>query len=143
MLAIRRESKYTVALLDQDLNRLATVVVRCGPSLEDSSKRFLAVVNDDSKTNVVIHGDGPTGYHLINRTGDVLALASPRAGFPISGLDIVLTNSDYRWKPLELFGVLLSLILANVSDAKCNFNDIDHLCLDASEDDLENLGPTE
>lgn len=142
MLAIRRESRYTVALLDQDLNKLATVIVRCDDFSSNASKRFLAVVNDDSKTNVVVHGDGPTGYHLVDRFGEILAIASPREGFVLAGFDVLLTASKFVWKPLEIFGILFSIVLANVSDAKCNFADIDHLCLDSSED-FESSGPTE
>lgn len=142
MLAIRRETKYTVALLDQDLNRIATVVVRCVDQSCDSSKRYLGVVNDDTRTKIAIHGDGPTGYHLVDRTGEVLALASPRNGFALAGIDVLLTNAPYTWRPLELFGTLLALILANLSGPECDFTSIDHLCLDSS-DNYENLGPSD
>ncbi len=133
MLAIRRDSKYTVALLDKDLQRVSTVIVRIPDPSTGESSRFLAVVNDDVKTCLVIHGDGPTGFHIVNRQGDVVGLASPRPGFPLSGMDALLTGTHYDWKPLEFFAIVFSLMLAKISAKKCDLTDIDHLCLDSDE----------
>ena len=142
MLAIRRDDSFTAALLDQDLIKIATVVVRVEEGVTKNSKRYLGVVNDDTQTMVVIHGDGPTGYHFVNRLGDVLALASPRYGGALAGLDVLVTNAGYPWRPLEFFATLLALVLARVSSGSCDFSDIDHLCLD-NTDDYQGSDPNE
>lgn len=142
MLAIRRDGRYTVALLDEALDKIATVVVRLENTQLARSKRFIAVVNDDHQTVMVIHGDGPTGYHLVNKLGDVLALASPKDGFALSGLDVLLTGARSASKPLEIFAILLAVVLSRVSESSCSFADIDHLCLDATED-LQSSDPND
>ncbi len=148
LLAIRRENKFTAALLDRDLARVANVVVRVrDPKIELSrakteSNRFVAVVNDELRTVLVIHGDGPTGFHFVNRLGDVVALASPREGFILSGFDALITGGSYEFRPLELFSILLSLMLAQLSSPEVDFTDIDHLCIDESSD-LEGSGSEE
>ncbi len=145
LLAIRRENKFTAALLDRDLARVANVVVRIrDPKLElnndrVAANRFVAVVNDELRTVLVIHGDGPTGFHFVNRLGDVVALASPREGFALSGFDALITGGSYEFRPLELFSILLSIMLAQLSSPDVDFTDIDHLCIDKSND-LEGSG---
>ncbi len=143
MLAIRRDGRYSVALLDEALDKIATVVVRLDPTQLPRSKRFIAVVNDDAQTVMVIHGDGPTGYHLVNKLGDVLALASPKEGFALTGLDVLLTGASYGGRPVEFFAILLAVILARLSEPSCSFADIDHLCLDAAAQDLQGSDPNE
>ncbi|MDA8195917.1 MAG: hypothetical protein M0019_01685 [Actinomycetota bacterium] len=145
LLAIRRDNKFTAALLDRDLSRVASVVIRVrdpkleGPGSHVVSNRFVAVVNDELRTVLVIHGDGPTGFHFVNRLGDVVALASPREGFVLSGFDAIVTGRSYEFRPLELFSILLSLILAQLSGPDTDFADIDHLCIDESNN-LEESG---
>ncbi|MDA8386176.1 MAG: hypothetical protein M0Z88_07950 [Actinomycetota bacterium] len=133
MLPMRRQGRYSVALLDEALSRAATVVVRTR-SEPGGPERLLAAVNDDVRTSLVIYTDGPTGLHMVNRLGDVVALASPKPGGAMAGLDIISMGSDRMAEPVQIFGIFLSLILARLASPACSFADLDHICLDASSE---------
>ncbi|MDA8373912.1 MAG: hypothetical protein M0Z91_06660 [Actinomycetota bacterium] len=133
LLPMLRQGRYSVALLDEGMARAATVVVRTRVE-PGAPERLLAAVNDDVRTSMVIYTDGPTGLHMVNRLGDVVALASPRAGGAMAGLDIASMGSDRLAAPAQLFGIFLSLILARVAHPGCTFTDLDHICLDASSE---------
>ena len=61
-----------------------------------------------------VRGDGPTGIHVINPRGDVVALAS-RVQVPAGGLDVLVTDTGAGSVPTIVFGLLLAVELAGLA----------------------------
>jgi hypothetical protein len=68
--------------------------------LEDGHGRLL----------MAVRGDGPTGVHVIDASGDVLALASPATDG--DGFDLLLTEAGSFRATTLLFGVALAVDVA-------------------------------
>ena len=97
-----------VALVDHRARLVATFAPGGGEThglgvVRDSYERILLVVRDD----------GPTGIHVIDAEGNVLALASglPRGK---AGLDVLVTSSGQPRSTTLVFGVGLAIQLLRV-----------------------------
>jgi hypothetical protein len=120
LVAIEVERQIRVALLDSWLRSIATVVVDPVVLARKSSRarREIGYVKNRRDENVLaIFGDGPTGLHLVNRAGEVIALASSFPGRR-KGLDVIVTSPEAAPTPVTLGGLLLSVELARAGQLR-------------------------
>ncbi len=118
LVAIRIENEIRVALLDAWLRTIATVIVDPLALSDSGPHRDLGHVrNRRDKSVIAIYGDGPTGLHLVNRDGDVIALASTLPG-KRRGLDVIVTSPEVAPTPVTLGGVLLAVELARAGQLR-------------------------
>lgn len=64
---------------------------------------------------MLVRGDGPTGVHVIDSSGNVLALAGRVAGRDRVGLDLLVLGDD---SPLLVLGVSLLVELVRVGELR-------------------------
>lgn len=96
-----------VALVDHITRRAATFAAG-----EPMSRSHIGVVRDSSDgVLMVVRADGPTGLHVINPVGELLALSSRRRPPESHGCDILLTPAGGADGGALMFGVTLALEL--------------------------------
>jgi hypothetical protein len=95
-----------IALVDHQNRRAATF-----STAEPMTRSHIGVVRDSWDAPVMlIRADGPTGLHIINPVGELLALSSRRRPPEGAGCDILVTAEGSLHGPL-MFGVTLALEL--------------------------------
>ena len=96
-----------VALVDHASRRTATFV-----PAEPMSRSHIGVVRDSSGAVImVVRADGPTGLHMINSVGELLALSSRRKAPDGHGCDVLVTPTGAATGRVLVFGVSLALEL--------------------------------
>ena len=96
-----------VALVDHVTRQSATFA-----AAEPMSRAQIGVVRDSSDgILMVVRADGPTGLHVINPVGELLALSSRRRPPESHGCDILITPAGSAGGGALLFGVTLALEL--------------------------------
>lgn len=96
-----------VALVDHAARRTATFA-----TAEPMSRSQIGVVRDSTGAVImVVRADGPTGLHMINSVGELLALSSRRKGPDGQGCDVLLTPAGAATGRMLIFGVTLALEL--------------------------------
>lgn len=66
---------------------------------------------------LAVRGDGPTGIHVVDRDGVVLALGSPLSGSRV-GIDFLITPAGLGDRCRILLGLSLALALMRVTDRR-------------------------
>lgn len=95
-----------IALVDHESRRAATFATG-----EPMSRSHIGVVRNSWDALVMIVGaDGPTGLHVINPSGELLALSSRRRPPDAPGCDVLVTTTGAACGAL-MFGVTLALEL--------------------------------
>ncbi|HEX2701730.1 MAG TPA: hypothetical protein VHM89_16125 [Acidimicrobiales bacterium] len=95
-----------IALVDHESRRAATFSAG-----EPMSRSNIGVVRDSWDAAImVVRADGPTGLHIINPAGELLALSSRRRPPDAPGCDILVTAEGATQGAL-MFGVTLALEL--------------------------------
>lgn len=105
LVAISNASRCRVALVDHRRRSVATFV----PAGDDGPAMGL-VYDSHERVLMAVRGDGPTGIHLVDADGQVLALAS-RHREDRGGLDLLLTRAGDRRNESVVFAVSLTLEL--------------------------------
>lgn len=96
-----------VALVDHVTRRAATFAVG-----EPMSRSHIGVVRDSwDGVLMVVRADGPTGLHVINAVGELLALSSRRPRPDRHGCDVLVTPAGAAGGVPLLFGLTLALEL--------------------------------
>lgn len=96
-----------IALVDHVTRRAATFA-----AAEPMSRAQIGVVRDSRDGIVmVVRADGPTGLHVINPVGELLALSSRRRPPDSHGCDILVTPAGSADGSALMFGVTLALEL--------------------------------
>lgn len=96
-----------VALVDHAARRTATFTAG-----EPVSRAHIGVVADSTGRDLMlVKADGPTGLHVIDATGELLALTSRRRNDPAHGSDLLLTAAGAHVGLHLMLGVTLSLEL--------------------------------
>ena len=99
-----------IALVDHLTRRAATFA-----AAEPMSRAYIGVLRDTSDGIVmVIRADGPSGLHVINPVGELLALSSRRRPPESPGCDILVTAAGAEDGGTMMFGVTLALELLRV-----------------------------
>jgi hypothetical protein len=62
-----------------------------------------------------VRTDGPTGLHLVDQRGTVLALGSLHGKTPHEGLDLIILTPERELLPLGYFGIFLMVIDATAA----------------------------
>lgn len=79
---------------------------------EPMSRTHIGVVRDSwDRVTMVVRADGPTGLHVVNPMGELLALTSRRRSPDGNGSDILVTPAGAASGPAQMFGVTLALEL--------------------------------
>jgi hypothetical protein len=126
-LATLRDGRWEVRDLETD--RVVVTIVPAGPdrpklAVVDHKSRLIATFTPASPSGravgvledgygqllMAVRGDGPTGIHVIDAAGDVLALASSVVDG--DGLDLLLTGAGSFRATTLLFGVALAVDVA-------------------------------
>lgn len=101
-----------VALVDHRRRIVATFA----PTPDDSRSGGIGVIRDGyDRVLMLVRGDGPTGIHVIDSSGNVLALASRLADRDRVGLDLLVLGED---SPLLVLGVSLLVELVRVGELR-------------------------
>lgn len=96
-----------VALVDHVSRRASTFAVG-----EPMSRSLIGVLRDSSdNVLMVVRADGPTGLHVINPVGELLALTSRRRQPDGPGCDLLVTPAGADCGIALVFGVTLALEL--------------------------------
>lgn len=96
-----------VALVDHLQRRAATFATG-----EPMSRAHIGTVRDSwNDVLMAVRADGPTGLHVINPTGDLLALSSRRRPPNGHGCDVLITPAGLAAGEALMFGVTLALEL--------------------------------
>lgn len=96
-----------IALVDHLNRRTATFI----PG-EPMSRTHIGVVCDSSGAVIMlVRADGPTGLHMINSVGELLALSSRRKQSDGNGCDVLVTPAGAAGGNSLMFGVTLGLEL--------------------------------
>lgn len=100
-----------VALVDHRRRIVATFA----PD-ERSGQAGIGVIRDGyDRILMLVRGDGPTGVHVIDSVGNVLALASRVSDRDRVGLDVLVLGDD---SPLLVLGVSLLVELVRVGELR-------------------------
>ncbi|MGI8683791.1 MAG: hypothetical protein ACR2MO_01585 [Acidimicrobiales bacterium] len=95
-----------IALIDHLSRRAATF-----SAAEPMSRSYIGMVRDSwDAPLMLIRADGPTGLHIINPVGELLAISSRRRPPETAGCDVLVTPEGSANGPL-MFGVTLALEL--------------------------------
>lgn len=95
------------ALVDHQQRRTGTFV-----AAEPMTRSHLGAVCDTyGRTMAVVRADGPTGLHVIDPTGQLLALTSRHRGRDTHASDVLITALGAEFGAGFLFGVTLALEL--------------------------------
>ena len=97
-----------VALVDHPKRSVATY-----SSAEPMTREHIGIVRDnDGALQMLIRADGPTGLHVIDPTGRVLAITSRRRAPEGTGCDLLVTPAGEEAEAVHvLFGLTLALEL--------------------------------
>lgn len=82
-----------------------------GGTLAASDRGGFVVCDDDDRVVMAVRADGPSGLHLVDAEGYVLALASRPGGRRRHGLDLLVTTRGNAGPESLVFGVSLALEL--------------------------------
>lgn len=100
------DGRTRIALVDHQNRRAATF----SPA-EPMSRSHIAMVRDSwDAPAMLVRADGPTGLHIINPVGELLALSSRRRPPEGAGCNVLVTAEGATHGPL-IFGVTLALEL--------------------------------
>lgn len=100
------DGRTRIAMVDHKNRRAATF-----SAAEPMSRSHIGMVRVSSDAPLMlIRADGPTGLHIINPVGELLALSSRRRPPDGHGCDVLVTPEGALYDPL-LFGVTLALEL--------------------------------
>jgi hypothetical protein len=100
------DGRTRIALVDHRNRRAATFL-----PAEPMTRELIGMVRDSWDAPLMaIRADGPTGLHIINPVGELLALSSRRRPPEGPGCDVLVTPEGQASGPL-MFGVTLALEL--------------------------------
>ncbi len=106
LIGARREDRAHVAMVNHRLRSAATFA----PAEPDASSGTGLVRDSFGEVVMALRGDGPTGIHLVDPNGRVLALVSRRS-LARSGLDLLVTRAGGCASEAAILGVSLALQL--------------------------------
>jgi len=113
LLAVAHGNTTRVALVD-DRARLAATITPAPAATGN-----IGIVRDrHERVLFLVRSDGPTGVHVIDTEGNVVALASRSAGSQGIGLDVLVTRPGVRRQELVLFAVTLALELIRAGELR-------------------------
>lgn len=131
--AVWRDGTWDLADAATDQVNVTVVPVgACGPgdapdrvAIVDHRGRMAAtfaaedgIVRDShGEPMLLVRGDGPTGLHVVDRDGVVLALGSP-LGAHRTGMDLLVTPAGLGERRRILMGLSLALTVMRVSDRR-------------------------
>ena len=111
LIAVSQEDRIRVAMVDHRHRAVATFV----PSERQGSGAFGLVRDSYEQVLMGVRADGPTGIHVVDDSGRVLALASRhRPDDEEVGLDLLVTRDGASRNQTIVFGVSLALELLRV-----------------------------
>lgn len=99
--------RSAVAMVDHVTGTTGTFA----PAQPISRSQLGALVDGSGRVRVLARGDGPTGVHLIDSDGYVLALVSRRRRGDGHGADVLVTPAGSAHSSRQLLGVTLALEL--------------------------------
>ncbi|HYE80072.1 MAG TPA: hypothetical protein VEI97_19000 [bacterium] len=103
LIGVSNEARTRVAMVDH----LSRVVATFIPG--EAGADGVGLVRDSyDKVVMAVRDDGPTGTHIIDTDGRVLAMASRLGGARQQGLDLLLTRAGVRRTETIVFGVTLA-----------------------------------
>jgi hypothetical protein len=105
LIAVETDGVRRVAIVDHRARTAATYT----PADEEDVAGLGMVRDSFNEPQMLVRGDGPTGVHVVDTEGRVVALASPIEDSP-TGLDVVVTGAGSDHSRL-LLGVSLALEL--------------------------------
>ena len=112
LIGVATEGRTKVAMVDH-LSRVVATFTPAEPGVTSAS----GVVRDSyDQVLMAVRADGPTGVHVIDTSGQVLALASRLPVRTAPGLDLLLTRVGASRRESILFGLSLALELLRVGD---------------------------
>ncbi|HET7487338.1 MAG TPA: hypothetical protein VFJ85_05370 [Acidimicrobiales bacterium] len=104
------EGRTRVALVDHTARRAATFA-----TAEPMSRSHIGVVRDSyDEPLVIVRAEGPSGLHLVDPSGGLLALSTRRRAGEGAGSDVLITRAGSLLGTELLFGVGLALELLRV-----------------------------
>jgi hypothetical protein len=103
LIGVENDSRTRVAMVDH-LNRLVATFTPA----EDGNGGVGLVRDSYDKVVMAVRNDGPTGTHIVDTDGRVLAMASRVAGPKQQGLDLLLTRAGVERTETIVFGVTLA-----------------------------------
>lgn len=110
-----------VSLLDNHLEACAQLSFQRPQSPKQPI--FCNVISAWTTTRLALKLDGPTGVHMIDSSGNVLLLASPKDKGFLFGLDVSIVKPELGFVPFGYFGIMLSVILAQSAFAGLDASD--------------------
>lgn len=101
------EGGARVAMVDHRRRAVATFL----PAEDPTISRVGLVRDSYDHVMMAVRSDGPTGIHVVDTTGNVLALASRHGRGRAAGLELLVTRAGAGGQETVLFGVALALEL--------------------------------
>lgn len=111
LLGVSHDDRPRVAMVDHRYRKVATFV----PAEADASTGCGLVYDSYDRVLIALRADGPTGIHLVDVHGRVLALASRRPGRGV-GLDLLVTRAGVSGNETVVFGASLALELLRAGE---------------------------
>ncbi len=105
LIGVFREERTRVAMVDHRHRTVAMFV----PTEADASSGRGLVGDTYDQVVMALRADGPTGMHVVDRHGRVLALISSRPRGGRDGLDLLITRAGGSGHESVLFAVSLAL----------------------------------
>lgn len=106
LIGIVHEERTRVAMVDHRHRAVATFI----PADADASSGYGLVRDSYDRVMMAVRSDGPTGIHVVDTDGRVLALASRNPG-RAGGMDLLVTRAGATRNETVVFGVSLALEL--------------------------------
>jgi len=100
-----------VAMVDAGARLVSTLQPSAGPAT------LSTVCDRYEHPRLVVKGDGPTGIHIVDMSGDVVALASRDRGAPGLALDVLVLRPRGDGETV-LFGVVLATELLRTGELR-------------------------
>ncbi|MGC8464923.1 MAG: hypothetical protein ACP5O0_03215 [Acidimicrobiales bacterium] len=127
-------------LLDRSLNPLAQITFYVNAKRQ--AVEHCAVELPQKAIALELRTDGPTGLHLVDQNGAVIALGSYRGCTPRDGLDLIIVRPDRDLLPLGYFGIFLIMVdaAASLNENPVNWIGDGHFVQRPSASDLFDFG---
>ena len=109
LIGVSREDRTRVAVVDHRHRTVATFV-----PAEEASGGCGLVSDTYGQVMMALRSDGPTGIHVVDRNGRVLALVSRRRRSV--GLDLLMTRAGGSGNESIVFGISLALELLRAGE---------------------------
>ena len=114
LIGVATEGRTRVAMVDH----LSRVVATFTPASPESNTALGLVRDSYDRILMAVRADGPTGVHVIDSDGQVLALGSRMARNDGVGLDLLLTRGGAYRSETIVFGLSLALELLRVGELR-------------------------